>query len=268
MANPQLEDGYTSVANESMDALMRTNFSPYERRCLDCILRQTYGWHKKSDRISYSQFEEFTLIDRRHIGRAITSLKQRNIITVTGTGYALEYTFQKDYTKWKLTPAEVKDTTLNLTPPQGDLTPVQGESLPAEVSKSLPVEVLQKKENNIQKHYTKTNKNDDFVFVLPDWVNKEVWNQFVEMRKKIPKSPLTEYGKKLLIAELERFKNEGEDTNRIIENSIRNSWKGLFSLKGKDGGNYHGTNAAYKNQPKGTSETPHAIDGDAEATEG
>jgi phage replication O-like protein O len=259
MANPQLEDGYTSIANESMDALMRTNFSPYERRVLDCVLRQTYGWHKKSDRISYSQFEDFTLIDRRHIGRAITSLKQRNIITVTGTGYALEYSFQKDYTRWKLTPAEVINTPPNLTPVQGELTPVQDQS--------LPVEVLQKKENNIQKHYTKTNK-DEFVFILPDWVNKEVWNQFVEMRKKIPKSPLTEYGKKLLIAELERFKNEGEDPTRIIEKSIQNSWKGLFSLTGKNGGTYHGTNAAYKKQPEGASEAPHALDGDAEAPEG
>ena len=33
-------------------------------------------------------------------------------------------------------------------------------------------------------------------------------------------------------------------------------------------GGYHGTNAAYKKQPQGTSETPHAIDGDAETPEG
>ena len=148
MANPQLEDGYTSIANESMDALMRTNFSPYERRVLDCVLRKTYGWHKKRDRISYSQFEEDTHIDRRHIGRAIISLKQRNIVTVTGTGYALEYSFQKDYTLWDLTPKEAIVSTKNLTPVQGGLTPVQ-------VSKSLPIEVLQKKERYLQKILTK-----------------------------------------------------------------------------------------------------------------
>jgi len=46
------------------------------------------------------------------------------------------------------------------------------------------------------------------------------------------------------------------------------SWKRRDDKNRKTAGGYHGTNAAYKNQPKGTSETPHAIDGDAEAAEG
>ena len=35
------------------------------------IFRKTYGWRKKSDRISYSQFEEGTRIDRRNVGRTL-----------------------------------------------------------------------------------------------------------------------------------------------------------------------------------------------------
>ena len=100
MANPQLEDGYTAIANDCMDALMRTNFPGHERRVLDCILRKTYGWHKKSDRISFSQFEEATHIDRRNIARSVHSLIARNIVTCAGKGYSLEYSFQKDYEQW------------------------------------------------------------------------------------------------------------------------------------------------------------------------
>jgi phage replication O-like protein O len=100
MANPQLENGHIRIANEIVEeALCKTNLSAYESRILWFILRKTYGWNKKSDRISYTQFEE-TGITRRHIARTLCQLKNRNIITVSGNGQRLKYSFQKDYTKW------------------------------------------------------------------------------------------------------------------------------------------------------------------------
>src|SRR5271157_4386682 len=172
MAHPQLENGKTEIANELAEALARYNLSAYESRLLWVIFRKTYGWHKKTDRISYSQFEADTGIDRRHIGRAILSLRERNVINCTGEGYSLEYGIQKDYEKWDLTPKEATiidtkqgndltpkeaiDNKKDLTPIQGDLTPIQGDLTPKEATKSLPKEANTKAiVSNIQKHYTK-----------------------------------------------------------------------------------------------------------------
>ena len=46
-ASPQLEDGYTRIANELIEALMRTNLSAYQSRVLWAIWRKTYGFNKR-----------------------------------------------------------------------------------------------------------------------------------------------------------------------------------------------------------------------------
>jgi len=101
MAKPQLEDGHTKIANEIVEALARVNLSAYESRVLWCIFRKTYGWNKKSDRISYSQFQEVTGMDRRHLGRTLRLLIERQMITCQGEGQQLEYAIQKDWEQWR-----------------------------------------------------------------------------------------------------------------------------------------------------------------------
>ena len=66
---------------------------------------------------------------------------------------------------------------------------------------------------------------------MPDWLNKETWDAFLEMRK-IKKAIPTENAKVLLIRELEKLRLAGDDPNEILNRSIMNSWKGVFSLKG------------------------------------
>jgi phage replication O-like protein O len=317
MANPQLEDGRTEIANEIVEALAKTYLSPAENKIIWAVFRKTYGWHKKTDHISYSQFEEMTGLDKRHIGAPLQRLIERKIIFSTNAGErrTSEYGIQKNWELWQLTPESVTDKKLNpplrdrqtdtirggkLTPllvtasdtDRGDrltletvteeqanpwpiegqtdtnsgvrltpkmvtasdteggvkltpkmvtagktnLTPVQGTS-DTSVGQSdtgigpnlLPKPVTTKANNKsiLQKQYTKANK----IFVLPDWVEKEVWDDFVKMRARIKNSPLTEYGKKLLVSDLEKLKNQGNDPVRVIEESIKHGWKGFFPLK-------------------------------------
>jgi len=118
MANPQKENGLTPIANEIVDALARVNLSAYESRVLWCIFRKTYGWNKKIDRISYSQFEGATGMKRWHIGRTLKLLVKRNIITCQGEGQYLEYGIQKDYEQWqKGSNAHQKPLPKGVTPP-------------------------------------------------------------------------------------------------------------------------------------------------------
>ena len=281
MARPQLEDGLTPIANELIDALCKINLSAYESRVLWFIIRKTYGYRKKVDRISFSQYTEGTGIDRRHIGRVLNSLKRKNIILCSGAGYLLEYGIQKDYDQWKidtnlgndfdthsgndLTPKEATIDQKKSLPIQGESLPIQGDLTPKEATKSLPKEANTIANSILQKHITKASPT------IPLWINPNIWNAFLEMRKKM-KAPPTDFAITCLIKDLTKFKASGDDPNAVLEQSITNNWKGVFFLKNKGTGNgptgkgvYHGTNAAYKPQPEGASKPVKAIDGDAEA---
>ena len=117
MANPQKENGYTPIAHEIMEAFSRTRIPGECRQILDFVLRKTYGWDKKGDTISLSQFCEATKLSKSHICRGINKLIEMNVITKKGNAQSLftkkgndiipVYCFQKDYDKWRTLPKKV-----------------------------------------------------------------------------------------------------------------------------------------------------------------
>jgi hypothetical protein len=68
-------------------------------------------------------------------------------------------------------------------------------------------------------------------FCLPEWIPKETWDAFIQMRKRIGK-PATDYAIKLIVAKLERFKNAGQNVKQVLEKSITSSWQDVFEIKG------------------------------------
>lgn len=154
MANPQLEDGHTDIAHELVEALAKTQLSGYETRVLWAVLRKSYGWHKKTDRISYTQFEQLTGLNRRHVATALKRLIIRRIITEIGNGYKLEYGLQKDYTQWKIITEIGNDSYKSLpkSVTKPIITEIGNTPLPKSVTKSLPKSVNTKeKKETIQK---------------------------------------------------------------------------------------------------------------------
>lgn len=80
------------------------------------------------------------------------------------------------------------------------------------------------------------NKND-----LPIFINKDLFNSFVEMRNKI-KKPLTDKAKELLIKDLTKFEAlKNGNANIALENSIKNSWQGVFEPKNNSNNNQQPT---------------------------
>jgi phage replication O-like protein O len=152
MPNPQAENGHIDIANQIAEALYKTNLSAYESRLLWFIFRKTYGWHKKKDRISYSQFAE-TGIARRHTQRTIKQLKGRNIINVTASGQKIEYSFQKDYTKWDTGIEGRAHSTVTNRGYSANRNLKGGELAPIGVTKLAPIGVntKEKKETNKRK---------------------------------------------------------------------------------------------------------------------
>jgi phage replication O-like protein O len=102
MASPQLEDGYLRIANEIIDALCRYRLPGEEMQCLLVVLRKTYGYGKKEDAISLSQFALITGMKRPNVSRALTGLLSKKILYVIkkDTVKTCIYTFNKDFTSW------------------------------------------------------------------------------------------------------------------------------------------------------------------------
>jgi len=99
---PQLEDGYTRIANEIMDALIACRIPGEERQCLDFIIRKTYGYNKKEDIISNSQFVAATGMKKGNVSRAVKNLISKNIVIKSDNKYVPTYRFNKNYKTWKV----------------------------------------------------------------------------------------------------------------------------------------------------------------------
>lgn len=106
VAIPQKENGYTAIANEIMEVLARMRIPGEARQMLDVIIRKTYGYGKKEDTISTTQFMKFTGLSQSSIHHTRRRLLLAKLITVSKNGNSkiLTYSFQKDYDKWVVYP--------------------------------------------------------------------------------------------------------------------------------------------------------------------
>lgn len=83
MANPQLENGYTRIANELLEATAKFPFNGSQLRMILFLWRKTYGYQKKADHLSLSQWIEGTGLNPRTITREIKNLQKMNVLTKT-----------------------------------------------------------------------------------------------------------------------------------------------------------------------------------------
>ena len=102
---PQLEDGYTKIANEILEALAKLMPGLTEGQIIYAILRKTYGWHKKEDKISISQLVEMTGKSKRMIIYALQNLEAKKIVFIKRTTLNKEkqpntIMFNKNHKEW------------------------------------------------------------------------------------------------------------------------------------------------------------------------
>jgi len=97
MANPQLEDGYTKIANELLQRLMEHYLSPNQWQIVLCIIRRTYGYQKKVDRIANFQIVADTKLCKAVVSRNLKRLEDMKVIVRDGKSIGL----QKDWEQWE-----------------------------------------------------------------------------------------------------------------------------------------------------------------------
>jgi phage replication O-like protein O len=103
-ASPQLENGFTRIANELFEALIAARLSGGEFKIVWAIIRKTYGFNQKIDRIPLSQFEALTGIPRKRCHKLLSQLVDKGVVLKGGQGKRVTYGVQKDYTQWRMSP--------------------------------------------------------------------------------------------------------------------------------------------------------------------
>jgi phage replication O-like protein O len=96
-----MDGNFTKIRNDILEELCKISLTAEETRILYVIFRKTYGWSKKLDHISYSQFSLMTGISRSHISRIINKLEEKRIIIVLRNESTNMYGFNKHFNEWK-----------------------------------------------------------------------------------------------------------------------------------------------------------------------
>lgn len=253
----ELENGYLRLANQIQDALCIVELSGREFRVLNAIVRLTYGWSKKSDRIANSLIADKTTLKVKHVSEAVLNLAYRNIIILRRIGQTRYIGINTNLDKWAYAKpnctkcpaafpaAEV--VTWVITIPEfrdGNFTPStipeNGDNHPQKQGKgSLKTgntkDILPK--TNINTDLTPSNppggkvKFDPLSIPVPEWLDASSWSEWVAYRKQSGKAIKTELTVIKAFSLLKQCLDEGHDPVAVINASIANGYQGLFKPK-------------------------------------
>ncbi|RMA89673.1 MULTISPECIES: replication protein [unclassified Enterobacter] len=251
-----LENGYLRLANQIQDALCFVELSGREFRVLNAIVRLTYGWSKKEDRITNSLIADKTRLAVKHVSEAVLSLAYRNIIKMRRIGQTRYIGINTLLDSWAYTKpkcakcpvrfpvAEVVTQVITI-PEIGD-------------SKIAPQTIPENRDNHPQKQgdvslktgntkdiLPKTNikpntpsnppggksKFDPLGIDVPKWLNQTAWEEWVAYRKQSGKPIKTELTVTKAFKLLKECLEDGHNPIDVINTSIANGYQGLFKPK-------------------------------------
>jgi phage replication O-like protein O len=112
---PQLEDGFTRIANELFEAILAFGFTQRQLLVLLTVLRKTYGYGKKEDDMSAGQIGKLCGVKRNHVTEVIGQLSAMNVINRRAGVYGSVLGINKNHRRWVVpnrdTPSQIGTTT-------------------------------------------------------------------------------------------------------------------------------------------------------------
>ena len=118
MASPQKENGHLRMATELVLVFCIYRLSGQEWQVLWVILRKTWGWNKKKDRISLSQISELTSMNRPGVVRILNKLIKRGVLKKENSAGINAYTFNKNYEEWQGMTKAAMEVLSKMIPPK------------------------------------------------------------------------------------------------------------------------------------------------------
>jgi phage replication O-like protein O len=109
MANPQIEQGHTRIANEIIEQISKADLNGTQMRIVLVIWRYTYGFRRKKHEISLAFMAEAINSTKSHVDKELTTLIDRKIVSVVGIGprRGRVLSFNKNYDEWQERPTDV-----------------------------------------------------------------------------------------------------------------------------------------------------------------
>ncbi len=100
---PQLEHGYTRIANELLEAVLRYPFTGGELKLVLAIVRLTYGWGQKERVLSVTELAHVAALSDRHAKRLLQRLAHDHVITKRPiTRMRVRIGVNKYFSTWRL----------------------------------------------------------------------------------------------------------------------------------------------------------------------
>ena len=228
---PQLEDGYIKIAFGTFETWCCDPTIPAYWRVIYAVIRQTYGYDRKSAYISFQTFKKLTNItDKNNLYRAIRKAVEMGKLGVKSDPRGRDP--QKGTKRYWYKKPFLTDEGSVVTPSvRGSNVTEKGVTFDQK-SDPPPIDNKKNTEKNTQKVTKKvTKKGKKKWTVYPTWLDMKLWSEFKEHRQKL-RSPMTDYAEYLAIKKLDRMCNGKMERHRdIIEQSISEGWKGLFDPK-------------------------------------
>jgi DNA-binding PadR family transcriptional regulator len=156
MSSPQLKNGYTPIANELLEQIIKYEFPQNGGHSAIIIwlllARKTYGYSKKDDAISLTQFELSTGLSRPtivywldYLVKALLLVKKQQ----TNNGYV--YTINKNYEEWLPLVKALELVKRHASPSKSPLTNTSKSPLTHINKKQVLTKTIYPMETNIQK---------------------------------------------------------------------------------------------------------------------
>jgi hypothetical protein len=71
---------------------------------------------------------------------------------------------------------------------------------------------------------------------LPEWLDPDLWTEWVDYRQKRDKKNATEYSKRIWLRDMTAVRDAGLDVRQAVEASIGGNWSGIYLPKSKTSG--------------------------------
>lgn len=101
-ASPQLENGYTRLANELLDALIGAGLTARQWAVVMAVIRKTYGFNKTSDEIGLSQLVAMTGLDKGNLSKTVRELESAKVLNRSAGVHGYSLGINKKHKQWEL----------------------------------------------------------------------------------------------------------------------------------------------------------------------
>lgn len=217
-SSPQVEDGYTRIANELFEAVTSSDVCPItlrQIRIVMAVIRKTYGYQKKVDRISDGQLADATGMSRQNVNTAKRQLLAFGVLYMDGNRIGVN----KHHDQWDFTAKPEID---NLRQTRDSVSKPKTKSVSKKGSHKRKKETLS---TDVESETPKTRRRQLDISVFADEVSIETLEAFAEHRRAL-RSPLTQRAMELTVKAATKAANElGITAEQAIDEAIAAGWK-------------------------------------------